>query len=101
MAPELQGSYEEIPHDSMRKTIGRRLLESTQSMPVFYVTMKIEVDALNALREQLNRSPGYKISVNDLVVKGTAFALRQLPMVNASYHGEFIRQNANIDICVA
>jgi pyruvate dehydrogenase E2 component (dihydrolipoamide acetyltransferase) len=91
----------DIPVNSMRKTIGRRLLESTQSMPVFYVTMKIEVDALNSLREKLNRSPGYKISVNDLVVKGTAFALRQLPMVNASYHGEFIRQNANIDICVA
>lgn len=91
----------DIPLNSMRKTIGRRLLESTQSMPVFYVTMKIEVDALNTLREKLNRSPGYKISVNDLVVKGTAFALRQLPMVNASYHGEFIRQNANIDICVA
>lgn len=91
----------DIPLNNMRKTIGRRLLESTQSMPVFYVTSKIEVDALNTLREQLNRAPGYKISVNDLVIKGTAFALRQLPTVNSSYHGDFIRQNANIDICVA
>jgi pyruvate dehydrogenase E2 component (dihydrolipoamide acetyltransferase) len=91
----------DIPLNNMRKTIGRRLLESTQSMPVFYVTVKIEVDALSALREQLNKAPGYKISVNDLVIKGTAFALRQLPTVNSSYHGDFIRQNANIDICVA
>lgn len=99
LAPVVQ--TQDIALNSMRKTIGRRLLESAQSMPVFFVTMKIEMDALNALRDQLNHSPGYKISVNDLVVKGTAFALRQLPTVNSSYHGDFIRQNANIDICVA
>jgi pyruvate dehydrogenase E2 component (dihydrolipoamide acetyltransferase) len=99
LAPVAQ--TQDIPLNAMRKTIGRRLLESSQSMPVFFVTMKIEMDALSALRDQLNRAPGYKISVNDLVVKATAFALRQLPDVNSSYHGDFIRKNANIDICVA
>jgi pyruvate dehydrogenase E2 component (dihydrolipoamide acetyltransferase) len=99
LAPVAQ--TQDIPLNAMRKTIGRRLLESSQSMPVFFVTMKIEMDALNALRDQLNRAPGYKVSVNDLVVKATAFALRQLPDVNSSFHGEFIRKNSNIDICVA
>ena len=95
------GQTQDIPLNMMRKTIGKRLLDSHQNIPTFYVTMKIEMDALNALRNQLNRSPGYKISVNDLIVKASAFALRQHPLVNASFMGDFIRQNANIDICVA
>jgi len=91
----------DIPQSMMRKTIGKRLLESTQNIPVFYVTMKVEVDALNTLRNQLNRASGYKISVNDIVIKATAFALRQFPQVNSGYYGDFVRQNANIDISVA
>jgi pyruvate dehydrogenase E2 component (dihydrolipoamide acetyltransferase) len=91
----------DIPLNMMRKTIGKRLLESTQGTPVFYVTMKVEVDALNELRAQLNRAQGYKISVNDIVTKAVGFALRQFPTVNSSYHGDFVRQNANIDVCVA
>jgi len=85
----------------MRKTIGKRLLESSQGIPNFYVTMKVEMAAVNALRAQLNRAPGYKISVNDIVTKATSFALREFPAVNSSYLGDVIRQNANIDICVA
>lgn len=92
---------QDIPLNMMRKTIGKRLLESTQSMPVFYVTMKVDMGAVNGLRSQLNRAPGYKVSVNDIVVKATAFALREFPQVNSSYMGDFIRQNANIDVCVA
>ncbi len=95
------GQTQDLPLNMMRKTIGKRLLDSHQNIPNFYVTMKIEMDALNAVRNQLNRSSGYKISVNDLIIKATAFALRQHPMVNASFMGEAIRQNANIDICVA
>jgi len=92
---------QDLPLNMMRKTIGKRLLESTQSMPVFYATMKVDMGAINGLRAQLNRAPGYKVSVNDIVVKATAFALREFPQVNSSYMGDFIRQNANIDICVA
>ncbi len=91
----------DIALSQMRKTIGRRLLESTQGTPVFYVTIKILTDGLNELRSQLNKTPGYKISVNDLVVKGTAFALRRFPQVNSTFHGEYIRQHADIDICIA
>jgi pyruvate dehydrogenase E2 component (dihydrolipoamide acetyltransferase) len=92
---------QDIALNMMRKTIGKRLLESTQSMPVFYVTMKVDMGAVNGLRAQLNRAPGYKVSVNDIVVKATAFALREFPQVNSAFMGDFIRQNANIDICVA
>ena len=92
---------QDMPLNMMRKTIGRRLLDSHQNIPTFYVTMKVEMDALSALRNQLNRSPGYKISVNDIIIKASAFALRQHPLVNASFMGDSIRQNSNIDICVA
>jgi pyruvate dehydrogenase E2 component (dihydrolipoamide acetyltransferase) len=92
---------QDIPLNMMRKTIGKRLLDSTQSMPVFYVTMKVEMGAVSGLRAQLNRAPGYKVSVNDIVVKAVSFALREFPQVNSAHMGEFIRQNANIDICVA
>ncbi len=92
---------QDIPLNMMRKTIGKRLLDSTQSMPVFYVTMKVEMGAVNGLRAQLNRAPGYKVSVNDIVVKAVSFALREFPQVNSAHMGDFIRQNANIDICVA
>ncbi|MDQ3000481.1 MAG: pyruvate dehydrogenase complex dihydrolipoamide acetyltransferase [Fibrobacterota bacterium] len=95
------GQTQDLPLNMMRKTIGKRLLESTQGIPNFFVTMKVEMAAVNALRAQLNRAPGYKISVNDIVTKATAFALREFPQVNSSFHGDFIRQNANIDICIA
>ncbi len=91
----------DIPLTKMRAIIGKRLLESAQTTPVFFVTQKIEMDTLNAVRAELNRAAGYKISVNDLIVKATAFALRQYPVINSSFHGDFIRENANIDICVA
>jgi len=92
---------QDIPVSMMRKTIGKRLLESTQNTPVFFVTQKIEVDALMKLRSDLHRGPGYKVSVNDIVMKAAAFALRRHPAVNSSFYGDFIRQNGNIDLCVA
>ncbi len=95
------GETQDLPLNMMRKTIGKRLLESHQNIPTFFVTMKIDMGPLNSIRAQLNRSPGYKVSVNDILIKASAFALRQHPMVNASFMGDFIRQNANIDICVA
>jgi pyruvate dehydrogenase E2 component (dihydrolipoamide acetyltransferase) len=95
------GQTQDIAVNMMRKTIGRRLLESTQGTPTFFVTMKVDMTAINALRAQLNRAPGYKISVNDIVIKSTAFALREFPAVNSAFLGDVIRQNANIDICVA
>jgi pyruvate dehydrogenase E2 component (dihydrolipoamide acetyltransferase) len=92
---------QDIPLSMMRKTIGKRLLESSQNTPVFFVTQKIEVDALAKLRSDLHRGPGYKVSVNDIVVKAVAFALRRHPVVNSALYGDFIRQHGNIDIAIA
>ncbi len=91
----------DVPLTNMRRIIGKRLLESAQTTPVFFVTQKITMDTLNTVRAELNRAAGYKISVNDLIVKATAFALRQYPVINSSFHGDFIRENADIDICIA
>ena len=97
------GSYELVPHDSMRKTIARRLVEAKQTIPHFYLTLDCELDALLALRAQLNAAapvkktdkgevPAYKLSVNDLVIKALALALRDVPDANVSWtdsaHGQ-------------
>ena len=94
-----------IPNTTMRRVIAKRLTESHQSVPTFYVTMDIELDALMALRAQLNaRSPkegGYKLSINDFVVKASAMALRQVPALNASFTEVAIAQYTDVDISVA
>ena len=77
------GSYELVPHDNMRKTIARRLVEAKQTIPHFYLTLDCDLDALLAAREQLNAAapkdkdgkPAYKLSVNDFVIKALALAL--------------------------
>jgi len=89
---------QDVPLSMMRKTIARRLLESTQQTPVFSVTMKVETGPLEQMRSQLKRGPGHKISVNDIVIKASAFALRRHADVNASFQGDFIRQFGNVDV---
>ena len=87
------GSYDELPHDGMRKTIARRLVESKQTVPHFYLTIDVELDALLALRKEINDAapkdadgkPAYRISVNDFVIKAMALALQRVPMANATY----------------
>ncbi|RWC19875.1 MAG: pyruvate dehydrogenase complex dihydrolipoamide acetyltransferase, partial [Mesorhizobium sp.] len=75
-----QGSYDLVPHDNMRKTIARRLVEAKTTIPHFYLTLDCELDALLALRTQINsaapvkktdkgEAPAYKLSVNDMVIK--------------------------------
>ncbi len=92
---------QDLPVSGMQKAVGARLLQSQTQAPEFFVSMKIGVDKLNGLRKELNQTPGYKISINDLVLKGVAMNLRRHPVVNSSWHGDFIRQNGNIDISVA
>ncbi|MGV6875154.1 pyruvate dehydrogenase complex dihydrolipoamide acetyltransferase [Pseudochelatococcus sp. B33] len=103
------GSYEEIPHDGMRKTIARRLVESKQTVPHFYLTVDTELDALLALREQINAAalrdkdgkPAYKVSVNDFVIKALALALRQVPDANVSWTDAAILRHKVVDVGVA
>jgi pyruvate dehydrogenase E2 component (dihydrolipoamide acetyltransferase) len=102
------GSYDEIPHDGMRKTIARRLTESKQTVPHFYLTVDCNLDALLALREQINAAapvsdgkPAYKLSVNDMVIKAWAMALRAVPDANASWTENSMLKHKHADVGVA
>jgi pyruvate dehydrogenase E2 component (dihydrolipoamide acetyltransferase) len=103
-----QGSYELVPHDGMRKTIAKRLQESKQTIPHFYVSVDVELDALLALRAQLNDSaprkedkPAYKLSVNDMVIKAMALALRDVPDANVSWTDSNMVKHKHADVGVA
>ncbi len=85
----------------MRKVIARRLSESKAQIPHFYVTDRVDAGALSDLREQLNAFAGVKITVNDLIVRAAALALRQHPEVNATFDGSSIRRHDSADISVA
>jgi pyruvate dehydrogenase E2 component (dihydrolipoamide acetyltransferase) len=103
-----EGSYELVPHDGMRKTIAKRLQESKQTIPHFYVSVDCELDALLALRAQLNASapekdgkPVYKLSVNDMVIKAMALALRDVPEANVSWTEANMVKHKHADVGVA
>ena len=103
-----EGSYELVKHDGMRKTIAKRLQESKQTIPHFYVTVDCELDALLALRAQLNKAapvrddkPAYKLSVNDMVIKALALALRDVPDANVSWTDEAMVRHSHADVGVA
>jgi pyruvate dehydrogenase E2 component (dihydrolipoamide acetyltransferase) len=99
--------FELIPHTTIRKTIARRLQESKQFVPHFYLTVDCEIDKLLALREDANagspkEGPGaYKLSVNDFMIKAYALALKAVPKANASWSDEGIKQYKTADISVA
>ena len=102
------GSYDLVPHDGMRKTIARRLQESKQTIPHFYVSVDCELDALLALRAQLNDAapkkddkPAYKLSVNDMVIKAMALALRDVPDANVSWTDANMVRHKHSDVGVA
>jgi pyruvate dehydrogenase E2 component (dihydrolipoamide acetyltransferase) len=103
------GSFEEVPLDGMRKTIAKRLLESKQTIPHFYLSLDCELDALMALREQINAAaakdkdgkPAYKLSVNDFVIKAMALALQQVPNANAVWAEDRVLKFRHSDVGVA
>ncbi|SAH94606.1 2-oxo acid dehydrogenases acyltransferase [Bordetella ansorpii] len=90
-----------IPHTNMRRTIARRLGESKQSVPHFYLTVDCRMDALLDLREAVNRQAARKISVNDFIVKAAARALVEVPDVNVSWEPDALLHHASADISVA
>ena len=94
-------AYGDIPVTQMRKTIARRLSESKYSAPHFYLTMKMNMDKMAEARKLINASPDTKISFNDFIIKACAAALRHHPSVNASWQGDTIRMNKDINIGVA
>jgi pyruvate dehydrogenase E2 component (dihydrolipoamide acetyltransferase) len=95
--------YRVEPLSPMRKTIGRRMVESKQQAPHFYVTMEVDMEAAMALRQQLNTMmpEGLKISVNDLLIKAAAIALKEFPNINASFAGDKVHVHNQINIGIA
>lgn len=90
-----------VPHSGMRRAIARRLTESKQQVPHFYLTVDCRMDALLALRAQANQGGAVKLSVNDFIVRAAALALREVPEVNASWQDDAIEFHAGADISVA
>lgn len=90
-----------VPHTGMRRAIARRLTESKQNVPHFYLSVDCRMDALLALRAQANHGGAVKLSVNDFIVRAAALALREVPEVNVSWHEDAIEFHAGADISVA
>jgi pyruvate dehydrogenase E2 component (dihydrolipoamide acetyltransferase) len=92
--------YEEIALDGMRRTIARRLVESKQTVPHFYLTAEVEIEELLALRQRI-KAGGVNVSVNDFVVRAFALALQQVPAANAVWAEDRVLQFARSDVGVA
>ncbi|APZ50476.1 pyruvate dehydrogenase complex dihydrolipoamide acetyltransferase [Salipiger abyssi] len=105
VAPDLTGlgAYEAIPHTNMRRTIARRLVESKTTVPHFYLEADCDLEALLALRAQVNegRDTPARISVNDFLIKAVALALAEVPEANAVWTDEAILRLGSVDISVA
>jgi pyruvate dehydrogenase E2 component (dihydrolipoamide acetyltransferase) len=106
-APAITAPHTAVPNSNVRKVIARRLAESKATIPHFYVSMDIHLDALLKLRAELNATspkdgPGaFKLSVNDLIIKAAAVTLRRFPNVNAAWTEDAILQFHDVDISVA
>ncbi len=109
-APGVLSAPESRPLSLMRKTIARRLTESKQTVPHFYLTVDLDADALVALREQLNRDLApfaadgekpEKVSLNDLLIRACALGLRRVPACNAQFTPDAILTHTRVDISVA
>jgi len=98
------GASSDEPLSAMRKIIGQRLTESKMSIPHYYVSVDCELDGLMKIRTGLNKvleKQGAKLSVNDFIIKASAYALKQVPEANSMWQGTSIRKNDFVDISVA
>ena len=96
----------EIPHTNMRRVIAKRLTEAKQQIPHFYLSLDCEVDKLLAMRKELNEKAanedlGYKLSVNDFVIRAAALALRKVPDANVSWTDEVLLKHNVVDVSIA
>ena len=99
-----EGSYEEVPLDGMRKTIARRLTQSMQEIPHFYLTVDCRLDELLRVRKELNSEladSGLKLSVNDFLIRAAALALKKVPEANVSFAGDALLKHKHADIGIA
>ena len=99
--PAGEESFEEVKNSQMRKTIAKRLLESKNSAPHYYLNIEVNMDDAMASRKQINALPDTKVSFNDLVIKASAMALRKHPQVNTQWKEDVMRYAKHIHIGVA
>ena len=97
------GTYDLEPLDGMRRVIAKRLSDSNNNVPDFPLTIDCELDALLKMRKELNaKAPeGIKVSVNDMLIRASALALKQVPAANASFSPDGIARHHNADVAVA
>jgi pyruvate dehydrogenase E2 component (dihydrolipoamide acetyltransferase) len=91
------------PVTKLRSVIGRRMTQSKQELPHFYVTTEVDAEPMLTMRAQINPAlpEGEKLSVNDFIVKATALALREFPNLNASLDGDQIHRHGSINVGIA
>jgi pyruvate dehydrogenase E2 component (dihydrolipoamide acetyltransferase) len=104
-----EGSYDVVPHDGMRKIIAARLLQAKQTIPHFYLSLSCDLENLLAVRERLNsfapqgkdKTPAWKLSVNDFVIKALALALQRVPDANVTWTDGGMLKHKHSDVGVA
>ncbi|MEQ9518748.1 MAG: pyruvate dehydrogenase complex dihydrolipoamide acetyltransferase [Parvibaculum sp.] len=98
------GSYDEVPLDGMRKAIAKRLTQSKQEIPHYYLTIDCVLDELLKVRKMLNEQgadQGVKLSVNDFIVRAAALALKKVPDANVSFAGDALLMHHHSDVGIA
>ena len=104
-----EGTYDEVPLDSMRRTIAARLVEATQTIPHFYLVADVVIERLDSVRREANAAalpdatgePAFKLSLNDFIIKALALALQRVPTANAVWAEDRILRFKSSDIGVA
>ena len=96
--------YEDVPTSQMRKSIAKRLVTSIGPVPTFYLTVEVDMNRVIEARKSMNSmldEDGFRISVNDIILKAVAAALRQNPNCNAQWHDNFVRRFNAVHLGVA
>ncbi|CAG0917269.1 unnamed protein product [Notodromas monacha] len=104
VVPAASGIFLDMPVSSIRGVIAKRLTESKQTVPHYYLQTEINMDKVLRLRKEMNdmlKDEGIKISVNDFIIKASALALLKIPAANSAWMGTFIREYKTADISVA
>lgn len=100
MLTKLGQTFTAIPNNNVKKVTAKRLLESKQTIPHFYLTVDCRIDHLLGMRKRINET-GIKVSVNDFVIRAVALALKEIPAANAAWTDEAVLRFNEVDVSVA
>jgi pyruvate dehydrogenase E2 component (dihydrolipoamide acetyltransferase) len=99
--PSREGAWTDVPHSRVRRAVARRLTESKQQVPHFYLKRSVRLDALLALRSEINHATSVHVSVNDFLIRAMAAAHQEVPDANVIWTEEALRRFDHVDIAVA